>query len=100
MIPIAFPEQINTATPLSYAVLGLAQDSASGHPIGHGHAEPIAEKQECAVLDHKSEAEHLASIVRGNTELKTSDEFKGLLVRLVVLRRGLKTTGWFNASLD
>lgn len=60
------------------------QDSASGHPIGHGHAEPVAEKQECAVLDHESEAQHLASIVRGNTDLKTSDEFKGLLVSAVV----------------
>lgn len=58
----------------------MTQDSASGHPIGHGHAEPIAEKQECAVLDHESEAQHLASIVRGSTDLKTSDEFKGLLV--------------------
>lgn len=34
------------------------------------------------ILDHKSEAEHLASIVRDSAGLKTSEEFKGLLVRI------------------
>lgn len=57
------------------------QISPNGHPIGHGHTEPIAEKEESKVLDHKSEAEHLASIVQDSTDLKTSEEFKGLLVR-------------------
>lgn len=56
------------------------QISSNGHPIGHGHPEPIAEKEESDVLDHESEAEHLASIVRDSADLKTSEEFKGLLV--------------------
>ncbi len=58
----------------------LRQISPNGHPIGHGHPEPIAEKEESKVLDHKSEAEHLASVVRDSADLKTSEEFKGLLV--------------------
>ena len=58
----------------------LCQISPNGHPIGHGHPEPIAEKEESDVLDHKSEAEHLASVVRDSAGLKTSEEFKGLLV--------------------
>lgn len=57
------------------------QISPNGHPIGHGHAGPIAEKEESTVLDHKSEADHLASVVRDSADLKTSEEFKGLLVR-------------------
>ncbi|CAB1102997.1 unnamed protein product [Ectocarpus sp. CCAP 1310/34] len=48
--------------------------------FGHGHTEPVAKKEDSAVLDHKSEAEHLASIVRNSADLKTSEEFKGLLV--------------------
>lgn len=59
----------------------LRQISPNGHPIGHGYPEPIGEREESAVLDHKSEAEHLASVVRDSAALKTSEEFKGLLVR-------------------
>lgn len=58
-----------------------SQVSHNGHPIGHGHADPVAEKEDSNVLDHKSEAEHLASIVRDSAGLKTSEEFKGLVVR-------------------
>lgn len=57
------------------------QITPNGHPIGHGHAEPIAAHEDSMTLDHKSEAEHLASIARESAELKTSEEFKGLLVR-------------------
>lgn len=57
------------------------QISTNGHPIGHGHDQPSAALEESMTLDHKSEAEHLASIVRDNAELKTSEEFKGLVVR-------------------
>ena len=64
----------------------LRQISPNGHPIGHGHPEPVAEKEESTVLDHKSEAEHLASIVRDSADLKTSEEFKGLVVRLLLSR--------------
>lgn len=66
-------------------LLLLYQISPNGHPIGHGHPDPIAEKEESDVLDHKGEAEHLSSIVRDSADLKTSEEFKGLLVGILKL---------------
>lgn len=61
--------------------LARSQISPNGHPIGHGYPEPIAQRKESTILDHKSEEEHLAAVVRDSAKLKTSEEFKGLLVR-------------------
>lgn len=59
--------------------------SPNDHPIGHGHAAPNAAKEDSCVLDHESAAEHLASIAKDSAELRTSEEFKGLLVRASAL---------------
>lgn len=70
-----------SGSPLASRRAARSQISHNGHPIGHGYADPVEEKEDSNVLDHQSEAEHLASIVRDSAGLKTSEEFKGLVVR-------------------
>ncbi|CAM9103081.1 unnamed protein product, partial [Discosporangium mesarthrocarpum] len=65
--------QLTSTTPAPIKVPGP-------HPIGHGHPDPVATADDPMTLDHDGEAAHVAAIVKDSAELKTSEEFKGLMV--------------------
>ncbi|CAM9141145.1 unnamed protein product, partial [Choristocarpus tenellus] len=58
----------------------VAKVSSGGHPIGHGHPNPVTAAEDSLKLDHASEVAYMAAIAKENAELKTSEEFKGLVI--------------------